>query len=623
MINLLFTIARVLYIPPSAYTLSLGGALTADNASSSIYFNPAVSANITTPEIAASQMIFINAGYSSLLLGFNFTWGNIYVFPASYYSTGIELRDSQGNIINNGNVINTSILLNYSKAFSHVSFGINTGLLSSKLLNDNAGGIFCDIGLRYSLLNNLSIGLSLLHLGTPIKHINISFPQPLTLSLGLKYSLFNNTPSLFISYDRNLTNHESVFKGGIEISYLNIIFLRSGMKATFVKNETNTYKTLVPSLGLGINTGKFYTDISYAQSLLTGFIMLTAGYRFNLKGFEKTQTIVKETNEKEQATAQIFYNKGITAMNNGDLKTAENMFDIASIWDPENNEIAEKLGEIKARIKTAQFNEYLNRAKQYYNNNDYFNALYELERAKAIYPENKEVNKYIELSRTAIALSMKETEEIKLKIEKAYKYFTSKQYDKALKICNNILKESPNNKEAEKLKDNISKRRKEIVSSLIKSAVTLAQKGNYSAALNKLYKAKKYGIMLEEINTKINQYKKSNKTNIDVTLNKGITAYNQKNYKSASIYFNTVLKIEPNNSKAKEYLNKISKKNVKKYSKKEIENMYFKGLMAYTNENYTLAISYWEKVLEMDPKHVKARNNLKRATAKLNAIAKY
>jgi tetratricopeptide (TPR) repeat protein len=97
----------------------------------------------------------------------------------------------------------------------------------------------------------------------------------------------------------------------------------------------------------------------------------------------------------------------------------------------------------------------------------------------------------------------------------------------------------------------------------------------------------------------------------------GIQLYKQKKYSAAKTEFKVALQYDNSNVTAANYLDKM-KTQEKAVSGGDINELYMKGVNAYTQEKYQLAITYWQRVLEIDPDHSNALRNIQRAQEKLN-----
>jgi tetratricopeptide (TPR) repeat protein len=87
--------------------------------------------------------------------------------------------------------------------------------------------------------------------------------------------------------------------------------------------------------------------------------------------------------------------------------------------------------------------------------------------------------------------------------------------------------------------------------------------------------------------------------------------------------FNTVLKLDPQNKAANEYIVKLTGvQSQAKVTDEEIKATYYKGVDYYVNGKIEEAIQEWEKVIKLDPENQDARINITRAKQKLAAIRK-
>jgi tetratricopeptide (TPR) repeat protein len=115
---------------------------------------------------------------------------------------------------------------------------------------------------------------------------------------------------------------------------------------------------------------------------------------------------------------------------------------------------------------------------------------------------------------------------------------------------------------------------------------------------------------------------KRNLRNLSVNYTQnGIKLYKQGKFGLAETELKMALTFDNNNITAEEYLEKISAKE-KGISGKDIDDLYMKGVAAYTQELYQLAILYWERVMEIDPDHANAARNIQRAEEKVKLYKK-
>ena len=120
-----------------------------------------------------------------------------------------------------------------------------------------------------------------------------------------------------------------------------------------------------------------------------------------------------------------------------------------------------------------------------------------------------------------------------------------------------------------------------------------------------------------------------NKTNIDDLLQKGLELNNASQYDKAIPYFDKILEIDPNNTKALNLkgvmlgqLNQTQKAipyfdKVLEIDPKNIAALNNKGSALLKSHKYNESIPYFDKVLEIDPKNVPALSNKAGALMKL------
>jgi tetratricopeptide (TPR) repeat protein len=90
-------------------------------------------------------------------------------------------------------------------------------------------------------------------------------------------------------------------------------------------------------------------------------------------------------------------------------------------------------------------------------------------------------------------------------------------------------------------------------------------------------------------------------------LEEGIQLYKEKDYHSAIAFFENFLTKYPNHSKAIDWLEKI-----KKEKNEKAQKFYEDGLILYTQEDRTGAVREWQKALELNPDHERAKKALEK-----------
>ncbi|MDD5686358.1 MAG: PorV/PorQ family protein [Elusimicrobia bacterium] len=90
------------------------------------------------------------------------------------------------------------------------------------------------------------------------------------------------------------------------------------------------------------------------------------------------------------------------------------------------------------------------------------------------------------------------------------------------------------------------------------------------------------------------------------------------NYEEAEKSFRRIISINPNNLEVAEYLNKIEEKN-RELTNRKIEELRKKGLDDFNAEKYDTAIEYFKEILKLNPEDKEADEYIKKAKAAIRA----
>ena len=107
---------------------------------------------------------------------------------------------------------------------------------------------------------------------------------------------------------------------------------------------------------------------------------------------------------------------------------------------------------------------------------------------------------------------------------------------------------------------------------------------------------------------------------IEACYSEGKKFLKKKDYSQATHYFRKVLKLAPDHGDAERQL-ELAKESTKR--QQEIEKYYSQGLQSIDSGNYSLAVSYFEKVLCFDTGFREAKEHLETAKQKEKAMAAY
>ncbi len=377
----------------------------------------------------------------------------------------------------------------------------------------------------------------------------------------------------------------------------------------------------------------------------------------------------------EAVSSEKYFEQGMADYEKGDYKSAMENFSESLFLDPNNEETKdylEKAGrkflegvetkreserkEILERARTViaerkkKVKENYGKGIKHYKRGEFlkageaFNAVLEIE------PEHKEAKKHLELieKRLQDIVNKGEFESVgELYYAQGIIFYIKGEWAKAISQWENALKIYQSNEEISEFLRIASKRRQE-EEALEKAEVLyrdgLAQynEGKIDEAIKQLEEVIKFNPehrrakeLLAKVREKVDEIKKEEKARrlretVDKRYFRGIDYYAEGQFDKAIKEWQGVLKLDPTHSGAKEYLkkarDKIARKNsrgkggkdkVRNLEEEKVEVYYRQGINYYLAGEFKEAISQWEEVLKMEPRHNGARGYIAKAKERL------
>lgn len=164
-------------------------AVALDNDPSPFLFNPSLLAGLEKSMILSGYYHLVE-GINQGILSYAFPWKKQLplAITAQYLNYGtIEGRDESGQVTGNlyasDFAVTTSMAYQYSQSWQ---FGASLNLAYSNLDGSSAAGISLSLGALYHTQNKGNFGISMLHLGVPLKKYNSNdqADYPTTLAIG-------------------------------------------------------------------------------------------------------------------------------------------------------------------------------------------------------------------------------------------------------------------------------------------------------------------------------------------------------------------------------------------------------------------------------------------------------
>lgn len=535
------------------------------------------------------------------------------------YSDDIPVYTSSQSDSSFYRYISALFTINYSLNIGDkLHTGINIKPLYSTVYDYTAFGMLFDAGVQYSIMNNLDAGFALDNAGFNIKYVNSSY-MPLILRGGISYKPLNQ---LNIVSDVNYYLGNSMFEAGLGIEYTiaNVLSLRTG----YLFNSANTELLDNFRGGLGIHMGPIALNYGASYNNQLGLVHIAGvsyDYSVTSRSSKKERELIyaemeKKLEEKEKMMSSMFINKAKDDMDDKDYVSAKENIDLALIWYPDSEE-ARILSElIEKSAYQWELDSRIDAGIDYYINADYINALNLFEYVLEIDPLNEKASKYKAKAQDELA-KIKEKEQFSERLEEALELYKTGDYIQSRQMLYDLYN-NENVEEAEKYLNTVNEKINGIVAEGISEIRVYIKKRQYVTADKKITAIMKYNVRTEELQSLRNEIQSASGSETQQLMETAMQYYNKQDYKRAEEYFQKVIVIDSSNPNAKAYLEKIKAMNI--YSLEDIEELYLKGIEAYTNDEFRLAVKYWQKCLDIKPDYSKAQKNISKAQKKIEEL---
>lgn len=625
--------ASFLNLGVGAHELAMGGAVTAlSTGVSSLHWNPGGLGwlNGTQATLMHAEH-FQSIRYEHL----GFAYGTR-AFGTGFSMKGLYLGELEERTVPSQNPISTFNAyfivpsFTFAKYFSHgVSIGTNVKIIYQKIGVDNAISYAGDLGMSIrSGLPGLKAGLALTNIGTKINFTNSSFSLPTQVKAGLGYTLFKERANFGVDFIKPLKDDFQLCFGA-EGLIMDRLSLRAGYRSGLDNDGGLTGFTG----GLGIHIENFNIDYALMTYGVLGITHnFSLSYDFGKKkaiSEDEEKKIAEELQRRARMTAEAFYQQGLVQQSKHKYDEALSSYDIALIWNPYYDKALQATEDLKKKIEKRKINEHLSTGIAEYNHARYLEAIAEFGLVLEIEPNHELAKQWINAASSAlvkvqmarIEREQDIEEKISLHFKNGLEYYSKKKYNNAIIEWNAILGLDPSHQEA---REYIVKTRSHIenqVAEILENIATYMVQGKWIEAFDDVNHA-----LALEPNNKVALIKRDEiKRNLrDLSVDyaqKGIKLFKQGKFGLAETELKMALTFDSNNITAKEYLEKIGAKETG-VSSKDVNDLYMKGVAAYTQEKYQLAVFYWKRVLEIDPNHANAARNVQRAEEKVKIYKK-
>ncbi|TFH42835.1 MAG: PorV/PorQ family protein [Chrysiogenales bacterium] len=331
--------------------LGMGEAFTAEiDDINGIYFNPASLGTLQFPQMAVfHHELIMESRLENITLCYPIKDGFLGVANTMFWVPEFDKVDINGLPVGKVQFYNGCLTVGYGYDFDYLYVGGSAKYIYQRIDTKLVHAFAVDVGFLKGFrmwtpfeapLRNFHIGLSFLNLGTKV----MDSPLPRQMRIGLSYrplhwlgvnlDLMQNCIKADDLVDFTRGFDESFrLNLGIELSYLNLLYLRGGWRF----NDTGTY-----TVGLGFNyvikNVSFTIDASFADS---GEFNPTYSFTVTFKLIPKVVTI------EDRMRAEDHYRKGIRSYVGDDIEGALKEFKTTKDYDPYHRNIDKKIRDLK------------------------------------------------------------------------------------------------------------------------------------------------------------------------------------------------------------------------------------------------------------------------------------
>lgn len=571
-----------------ARALGMGGAFTglSDDAST-MYYNPAGLAVLEWQELALMHMV-LPEGTSYEFASWVYPTLDFGGFGVAYMrlSTGEIVRRQDFADLGEFDFHHDQFVVSYGRRLiPQLSLGASMKVVNQSIDNQSDYGVGFDLGVRLLTCRYFSIGAIARDLAAPELQLGAE-PEATSHSVAGGFALHRLPISQYVKLtiagdlehieDRSLKIH-----AGGEV----ILHEHYQLRAGFDRDNF--------TVGAGVHIGRVRVDYGYKSHEF-----LDDSHRFSLSFLLGRSVSQQKTKRRE---------------------------------------IEEKLAVPPERdLMSRQFALYKEKGDGYYAADELDSALIYYQRALAFDEGNEEirlaissVERILEDRRQREALQRQAEREAESLIDNTYRQaehlYQRRQYPAALDLLELIFDIDPENGRAQSLRGMIRQAMAAEIRQRIATAVEAEEGGDLVAAIDAYNRV----LELDPSNTSILEAKRNALASLDLArqLKAAIQFYNEGQLAESRKRLVSILEVNPNESVAKEYLQRIdaqsqptSQSTLEELQRdKEIWPVYLEGLRHMRNKDYRKAIDAWEQVLKKYPNSTNTLDNIEQARLRLNA----
>lgn len=504
-----------------------------------------------------------------------------------------------------------------------VGLGTNIKVILQNIATDNAFSVAGDIGISTrDILGGLRLGIVLNDIGTGVAFVNRTYSLPTRVCVGLGYVFPRDRLLIEVNANKPLKD-DTEFRAGVAVSPINRIFLRIGYRSGLSSN--GSMAGFAGGIGFAVSNividyaAAAYGDLGFAHNISLKYVV--GGEK---KIGEDEDRIAQELAKRAKLTAETFYAQGVTQQNAGKYEEALQYYDMALIWYPDYTEAIQTVRNVEKRISEIKINELLARGIAEFRSARYIEAILEFGNILDIDSTHTQAREWMTASTNAmVKLHMEKVQHeqaIQAKIADHLKWglthYGKGNFKAAYTEWNKILQLDPVHQEAREYMSKALAQMAQQVNQYLNNAQSYINQQKWLEAETEINRALALDPQNQNALAKKGKVREQLRTLSIRHTQDGIQLFKQRKYAAAETEFKMALHYDNSNVTATDYLERMKPKE-KVVSGGDVNELYMKGVNAYTQEKYQLAIAFWQRVLEIDPDHSNALRNIKRAQEKL------
>lgn len=594
------------------------------------YYNPAILSDLQWKEFSFYRSSLFESGAAYHAVSYAqplMSNGTLAVSFMRLDVGGVEERSSTNELLSTDlHNAQTRVLIGVGrKVASGISAGFNIVFDNQSFGDYGGAGVGLDVGLsaqqvvpHSSWLRGVREGFVVRNVIEPaVKLDQERVADPTQLGFGL--SVLSEVRDVFMETSINLTNPKfspAALHVGQEFIYRDNYSLRLG-----VDEDTPTY-------GFGARYKNVALDYAFRSEDIGNNHRISLAVRWGPSLSERqaadrvrTEHEINsqisqrmETLEKQQIDRSLARGKELLAESS--YTDALNYFEATLLWDPANEEA-------RALSVQCRYLHAMNLGKDTVARGDYAGALVYLREALRVVPEDTEATDLIKRCNQHIASSQNSAAAVNRLLKTAIDLYADRRFSEALGGFEEVLEIEAGNALAKEYRAKCAANIRSAVEGHRRNAKQFAERGDYEKAIQELRAALVFGsdpILRKDVvkyTELFNEQKHkedpdpipdstdpvvisgSDLAHLEKSYRAGISYFEKGDFKRAIAGLSDVWAVDPQFHNVSQLLSKA---------------YLFVGMNYYAEQNYTQAITMWEKALTVDPTNTKAERYLRKAS---------